>query len=49
LDVWVVDDVQEMDKFVNMGVDSITTNRPDLLVPAYRQRGTSAPKPQPTP
>jgi len=38
--VWVIDDEEEMWKFVAMGVDSITTNRADLLVPAYR-RGTA--------
>lgn len=29
--VWTVDDESEMQKFIAMGVDSITTNRPDLL------------------
>ena len=29
--VWTVDDTINMRKFVNMGVDYITTNRPDLL------------------
>ncbi|MGB4406738.1 MAG: glycerophosphodiester phosphodiesterase family protein [Sphaerochaeta sp.] len=29
--VWTVDDTINMRKFVNMGVDSIITNRPDLL------------------
>lgn len=33
---WVVNEVSEMWHFVNMGVDLITTDRPDLLVPAYR-------------
>ena len=38
---WVVNDVSEMWHFVNMGVDLITTDRPDLLVPAYHNRSTS--------
>ncbi len=29
--VWTVDTENEMQKFMDMGVDSITTNRPDLL------------------
>lgn len=28
---WTVDDEREMQKFIGMGVDSITTNRPDIL------------------
>jgi glycerophosphoryl diester phosphodiesterase len=34
--VWVLNDVDEMGKFASMGVDRITTDRPDLLIPAYR-------------
>jgi glycerophosphoryl diester phosphodiesterase len=33
---WAVNDVDEMWQFIDMGVDLITTDRPDLLVPAYR-------------
>lgn len=29
--VWTVDDEAEMQKFIGMGVDGITTNRPDIL------------------
>ncbi len=29
--VWAVDSASEMQKFIEMGVDSITTNRPDIL------------------
>jgi len=38
--VWVVNDVTEMWKFIDMGVDSITTDRPDVLIPEYRKNGT---------
>ncbi len=31
VDVWTVDSESEMTKFIKMGVDSITTNRPDVL------------------
>jgi glycerophosphoryl diester phosphodiesterase len=34
--VWVLNDVGAMREFAAMGVDRITTDRPDLLVPAYR-------------
>jgi glycerophosphoryl diester phosphodiesterase len=33
---WVVNEEAEMWSFVEMGVDAITTDRPDLLVAAYR-------------
>ena len=33
---WIVDDADELWKFAGMGVDRVTTDRPDLLVPAYR-------------
>ncbi len=35
--VWTVDADAEMSKFVNMGVDSITSNRPDLLKQVLRR------------
>lgn len=38
--VWVVNDVDEMWKFANMGVDRITTDRPDLLISAYLKVNT---------
>ncbi len=31
VDVWTVDSEAEMTRFIKMGVDSITTNRPDVL------------------
>jgi glycerophosphoryl diester phosphodiesterase len=34
--VWIVDDAAELWEFVEMGVDRVTTDRPDLLVPIYR-------------
>lgn len=34
---WVVNELSEMHHFIAMGVDLITTDRPDLLVPAYNQ------------
>lgn len=34
--VWIVDDADELWEFAGMGVDRVTTDRPDLLVPAYR-------------
>ncbi|MEW5717732.1 MAG: glycerophosphodiester phosphodiesterase family protein, partial [Chloroflexota bacterium] len=36
--VWTVNDAKEMWKFVEIGVDQITTDRPDLLVPEYRDK-----------
>ena len=33
---WVVNDVAEMWELVGLGVDAITTDRPDIIVPAYR-------------
>lgn len=35
---WVINEEAEMWSFVEMGVDAITTDRPDLLVSAYRAR-----------
>jgi len=35
--VWVINDVQTMEKFAHMGVDFMTSDRPDILVPAYRK------------
>ena len=37
--VWIVNDVDEMWTFVDMEVDRMTTDRPDLLIPAYRASG----------
>jgi glycerophosphoryl diester phosphodiesterase len=34
---WVVNDPAEMWRFVDMGIDVVTSDRPDLLVPAYKQ------------
>ena len=36
--VWTVDDPEAMRKFAAMGVDFITSNRPDLLREALRLR-----------
>jgi glycerophosphoryl diester phosphodiesterase len=36
--VWIIDDVKEMMHFAELGVDRITTDRPDLLVPAAREQ-----------
>lgn len=33
---WVVNDAAEMWRLVGLGVDAITTDRPDIIVPAYR-------------
>jgi glycerophosphoryl diester phosphodiesterase len=41
---WIVDDVDEMWRYAHMGIDRVTTDRPDLLLPAYR-RSTSEPSP----
>lgn len=35
--VWVINDIAQMWQFESMGVDYLTTDRPDLLLPAYRQ------------
>lgn len=34
---WVINEAAELWSFVAMGVDAITTDRPDRLVPAYRE------------
>jgi glycerophosphoryl diester phosphodiesterase len=34
---WVINDVAEMWSLVDIGIDAITTDRPDLLVAAYRE------------
>jgi glycerophosphoryl diester phosphodiesterase len=35
--VWVINDVERMWQFERMGVDFVTSDRPGILVPAYRQ------------
>lgn len=35
--VWAVDTASEMQKFIEMGVDSITTNRPDVFTQVLRK------------
>lgn len=32
VDVWTIDDPEEMERMINMGVDGIITDRPDLLM-----------------
>ena len=34
---WTVDDPQAIEKLVKMGVKSITTNRPDLVLKAQKE------------
>lgn len=37
--VWVIDDEAEMVQLLDMGVDGIVTDRPDVLRAVFRQRG----------
>ncbi len=42
---WVINEPAEMWAMADMGVDRITTDRPDILLPAYRQgRAPAAPE-----
>lgn len=41
LDVWTVNNVQEMTQLVNLGVDGIITDRPDLLDRVVKNRKTN--------
>ena len=41
--VWTVDDPEQMHELLDMGVDGIITDRPDLLRAVMIQRGTWAP------
>ncbi len=39
---WVINEVPEMWSCVEMGIDYITTDRPDRLIPAYRARQSAS-------
>lgn len=39
--VWVVNDTDEMWQWFDRGIDMITTDRPDLLVQAFRNKGNN--------
>ena len=35
--VWIINDVDELEKYVSMGVDRVTSDYPHIIVPAYRE------------
>ncbi len=41
--VWTVDDVKDMERMMELGVDGIITNRPDVLRGIFAARGLSLP------
>ena len=43
--VWTVDDPQDMERLLEMGVDGIQTDRPDLLAPILVERAGRSPPP----
>lgn len=45
--VWTVNDRREMDRLIDMGVDGIISDVPDVLREAVRAKGLALPKPTP--
>jgi glycerophosphoryl diester phosphodiesterase len=44
---WTINEIADMEKFIDMGVDGIITDRPDRLREVYRKKGLRLPKPTP--
>jgi glycerophosphoryl diester phosphodiesterase len=44
---WTINEIADMEKFIDMGVDGIITDRPDRLREAMKKKGLSLPNPTP--
>jgi glycerophosphoryl diester phosphodiesterase len=44
---WTINETADMEKFIDMGVDGIITDRPDRLHEVYKKKGLRLPKPTP--
>ena len=39
--VWTIDDPEEMHRLLDLGVDAIMTDRPEVLASVFAERGAS--------